>query len=220
VIKAVIKLSRLGDILPHSNPDLPIPSTVDEAVKHLASGLSVKGRGRITRLEEDAVQYLLPSMGVYVTVKFHLWGSNEELPRSCSERAGQGDLNEDQACFIILKTLWQHLRDIHKSRGAKVVPFRSVRKKSPFLLLLVLFLTFPPLLLAGQFKISRVSDGDTVKALGHDIEIKVRMVGIDAPGIFKGKREPGQPFSDKSQKYLASLILNKTVEIKGYGSIS
>jgi micrococcal nuclease len=31
-------------------------------------------------------------------------------------------------------------------------------------------------------------------------------------------REPGQPYSDKAQKYLASLVLNKTVDIKGYGS--
>lgn len=34
---------------------------------------------------------------------------------------------------------------------------------------------------AGQFKIVRVYDGVTVKAIDHDIEIKVRLIGIDAP---------------------------------------
>jgi len=34
---------------------------------------------------------------------------------------------------------------------------------------------------AGQFKVVRVYDGDTIKAVGHDIEIKVRLVGIDSP---------------------------------------
>ena len=70
---------------------------------------------------------------------------------------------------------------------------------------------------AGQFKITRVNDGDTVKAEGHDIEITVRLVGIDAPETSKKKREPGQPYSQQAKKYLADLVLNKTVDIKGYG---
>jgi len=71
--------------------------------------------------------------------------------------------------------------------------------------------------LADQFKITRVYDGDTVKAQGHDIEIIVRLVGIDAPETSRKKREPGQPYSQKAKKYLAGLVLNKTVDIKGYG---
>jgi endonuclease YncB( thermonuclease family) len=55
---------------------------------------------------------------------------------------------------------------------------------------------------AGQFKVTRVYDGDTFKATGHDIEIKVRMVGIDAPETSKRKNQPGQPFSDKAKKRL------------------
>jgi endonuclease YncB( thermonuclease family) len=34
---------------------------------------------------------------------------------------------------------------------------------------------------AGQFRVTRVYDGDTIKAEGHDIEIKVRLAGIDTP---------------------------------------
>jgi endonuclease YncB( thermonuclease family) len=79
-----------------------------------------------------------------------------------------------------------------------------------------LFLS-PTVSLAGQFKVTRVYDGDTVKAEGHDIEIKVRLVGIDTPETSKKKRQPGQPYSQKAKEYLAGLILNKTVDIKGYG---
>ena len=68
---------------------------------------------------------------------------------------------------------------------------------------------------SGQiFKVIRVYDGDTIKAVGHDIEIKVRLVGIDAPETSKGKRKPGQPFGRKAEKHLAALILNKVVDIK------
>jgi endonuclease YncB( thermonuclease family) len=86
-----------------------------------------------------------------------------------------------------------------------------------FSLLIIFFLTFPTLSLAGQFKIKRVYNGDTVKAQGHDIEIMVRLVGIDAPETSRKKGDPGQPYSQKAKKYLAGLVLNKTVDIKGYG---
>ena len=42
------------------------------------------------------------------------------------------------------------------------------------------------------------------------------MAGIDTPETSKSKRDPGQPFSQHAKKYLASLILNKVVEIKYY----
>ena len=70
---------------------------------------------------------------------------------------------------------------------------------------------------AGQFKVTRVYDGDTVKVEGHDVETKVRLVGIDAPEASRKKREPGQPFSQQATKHLARLVLNKVVDVKGYG---
>jgi endonuclease YncB( thermonuclease family) len=63
----------------------------------------------------------------------------------------------------------------------------------------------------------RVYDGDTLKAVGHDIEIKVRLAGIDSPETKKKKRAVGQPYSLNAQKFLAGMVLNKTVEIKGFG---
>ena len=89
-------------------------------------------------------------------------------------------------------------------------------KTIPFLI--VFLLTFPHLSFSGQFKVKRVHDGDTIKAEGHDIEIKVRLVGIDAPEKSKKKRDPGQPYSQQATKHLAGLILNKVVDIKGYGT--
>ena len=42
-------------------------------------------------------------------------------------------------------------------------------------------------------------------------------MGIDAPDTAKGKRNPGQPFSQRTKKHLAKMVLNKVVNIKGYG---
>jgi endonuclease YncB( thermonuclease family) len=85
------------------------------------------------------------------------------------------------------------------------------------LLLITFLLILPTLSLSAQLKVTRVYDGDTVKGKGHDIEIKVRLVGIDAPETSRKKRDPGQPYSQQAKKYLAGLILNRTVDIKGYG---
>lgn len=40
---------------------------------------------------------------------------------------------------------------------------------------------------------------------------------IDAPETAKGKGKPGQPFSQRAKKYLAKMVLNKVVNVKGYG---
>ena len=71
---------------------------------------------------------------------------------------------------------------------------------SLIILTTALLLIFPCIALAGQFKVVRVYDGDTVKAIGHDIEIKIRLVCIDAPETKKGKRKPGQPYRQKSDE--------------------
>lgn len=49
------------------------------------------------------------------------------------------------------------------------------------------------------------------------LTIKIRLVGIDAPETAKGKRKPGQPYSQKAKKYLAGMVLNKVVDVKGHG---
>ena len=56
-------------------------------------------------------------------------------------------------------------------------------------------------------------DGDTIKIQNKVTIITITHVGIDAPETSKKKGQPGQPFSKKSKKYLASLALNKVVDI-------
>jgi endonuclease YncB( thermonuclease family) len=66
-----------------------------------------------------------------------------------------------------------------------------------------------------EFKAIRIYDGDTVKAAGHGIEIKVRPMAIDAPETSRNKGGAGQPFSQRSTKHLAGMALKKVVHIQG-----
>lgn len=85
-----------------------------------------------------------------------------------------------------------------------------------FCLTLLLCLLVTPAL-AGQLKVTRVVDGDTIKLRGTAGEVTIRLVGIDAPEASHGKKEPGQPYSRQATKHLAELVLNKSVEIQDYG---
>ena len=82
---------------------------------------------------------------------------------------------------------------------------------------ITIFFILPNLCFAGQYKVTRVTDGDTINVVGNGKDEIIRLVGIDAPETSKKKRQPGQPCSQKSTKYLARLVLNKMVNIKSYG---
>jgi micrococcal nuclease len=71
---------------------------------------------------------------------------------------------------------------------------------------------------AGKFKVTHVTDGDTVHVAANGGKIKIRLVGIDAPETSKKKNQTDQPFSRKSTKYLTSLVFNKHVDLKSCGT--
>ena len=91
------------------------------------------------------------------------------------------------------------------------------RKTIRLFTILTLFIFNASLSFAGQYKVTRVIDGDTIRVISYGTKTTVRLVGIDAPEVAHSKNMPGQPFSEAAAKHLAGLVLNKTVEIKSYG---
>ena len=83
---------------------------------------------------------------------------------------------------------------------------------------ITIFIAIPAICFASQLRVVRVTDGDTIKVVNNGKSSIIRLVGIDAPETSKKKNQPGQPFSRKSTKHLANLVLNKSVEVKSYGT--
>lgn len=94
---------------------------------------------------------------------------------------------------------------------------KSIKVYMPALILVIALFVFPYFSFAGQYKCSRVVDGDTIKIANNEDQLIIRLVGIDAPELPKKKNLPGQPFCVKAKEYLANRILNKVVNIKFYG---
>jgi endonuclease YncB( thermonuclease family) len=107
------------------------------------------------------------------------------------------------------------MRRLSKEYNKMRKPIESV---FTIILLAATALAFGELSYADQFKCTRVSDGDTIKVTGSVNKITIRLVGIDAPETSRKKHEPGQPFSQKSSKYLSSLVLNKSVDVKSFST--
>lgn len=78
-------------------------------------------------------------------------------------------------------------------------------------------LLIPALSAAEAFTVRHVDDGDTIICENRDITIRVRLVGINAPEKGRNKKDADQPFSQEAKLVLEKLVLNKVVDIKGYG---
>ena len=94
----------------------------------------------------------------------------------------------------------------------------KTRTKILISIFVFILLFFAHTALDTQFMVTRVIDGDTVKARSISKEITIRLVGIDAPEASRKKNEPGQPFNRKDRDYLTDLVLNKMIEIDEYGT--
>jgi endonuclease YncB( thermonuclease family) len=55
-------------------------------------------------------------------------------------------------------------------------------------------------------KVVGISDGDTIKLVSNNKQIKVRLFGIDAP-------ERDQEFGTKSKEFLSSLVFKKEIKL-------
>ena len=66
----------------------------------------------------------------------------------------------------------------------------------------------------GQYRVTKVYDGDTVKVKGRGAQIKVRLMGIDAPELSLIRGKPGQLYAEKSKRYLTNLVQNRIVELQ------
>lgn len=94
---------------------------------------------------------------------------------------------------------------------------RSIGAVAACVVLLLILVTLKGICIAGQYQVTRVLDGDTIIVNTGKAKMTIRLAGIDAPEISHSKHQPGQPFGRQSTKYLASLVLNRDVDIKSHG---
>ncbi|MDP2638396.1 MAG: thermonuclease family protein [Candidatus Levybacteria bacterium] len=70
-----------------------------------------------------------------------------------------------------------------------------------------------PIVKEGFFKVTKVIDGDTIKALVNDKEETVRLIGVDTPEVVD-PRKPVQCFGKEASNKAKEILENKTIRLE------
>jgi hypothetical protein len=95
------------------------PETIEEAVAQLIEELPLKDKARLAGMTEGELGNLHPSLALYIKNNYGLLADNGKLLEACSQAAGIEDLDYDHAAFVIIKKLWENLKETHRLRLVK-----------------------------------------------------------------------------------------------------
>lgn len=96
-----------------------MPRSVAEAVQRLKNVLPLKDRTTMANMNAEELDHLHTGLGEYIKQKFGLYLDNDPLITSCASLSNLDRPLPDEACAVILKALWQDLRETHKLRIIK-----------------------------------------------------------------------------------------------------
>jgi hypothetical protein len=95
------------------------PQSIDQAAERLISQLPLKDKTTVANMSPDELPNLYLSLGDYIMNNFGLLSGNHKLIESCRLEADGSFQREEDAVAIIIKALWQKLRQTHKLRVVK-----------------------------------------------------------------------------------------------------
>ena len=99
---------------------LPIPpKTVDEAVEKMLNDLDLESKVKIAKMDLNNLAIIHSKLQGYLKNAFGVWHGNKELLTDCRITSGEPIRDEDEATYVILKSLWEKLREGHTLRVVK-----------------------------------------------------------------------------------------------------
>jgi hypothetical protein len=97
-----------------------LPRTVDEAVDRLIGELSLKDKTNIANMTENELMTLEFTLGTYIDNEFGIYTGNRRLIFSSKMHSGDVHMDPDAISPLIIKELWERLREGHKLRVVKI----------------------------------------------------------------------------------------------------
>ena len=180
----------------------------------LLSEMNLKALNQVARMSEDDLIDLHFTAGMSIGNNF-VYPRNDKLLQSCREVSGR------HVPSLGTDAHGHHPTIVEEVTGNPQVEGGHMNNIQRFLLpalILGLTLFVPVQLIAGEYQVTRVIDGDTIKVEDGSKKITVILLaGIDAPETSKIMNDPGQPYGQRAMKHLAILVANQTVDVKSYG---
>jgi hypothetical protein len=96
-----------------------MPKTVDEVAEDIINSLDQSDKFFFGNLKEEVLEPLGMALEVFIRQQLEIWSVNEELKQSCIQIARDEGLDESNPPKVIIKRIWQKLRETHKLRVVK-----------------------------------------------------------------------------------------------------
>ncbi|MFC1581137.1 YpsA SLOG family protein, partial [Thermodesulfobacteriota bacterium] len=96
-----------------------LPKKQEDAVEWLLEQLPLKDKVSLATMPDSELQNLNETFGEYIRRRFGLLSGNKNLLSSCSFGSRKKDLSPEDASMVIIKDLWDTLRETHKMRPVK-----------------------------------------------------------------------------------------------------
>jgi hypothetical protein len=100
-------------------PSASPPETMVAALDRLEHTMSLKDKATIANMATEELVSLHFTLGDYINTHFDLFTTNTRLLADCRKCAGRKDLSPKDAAAVIIRQLWQRLRDTCRIRIIK-----------------------------------------------------------------------------------------------------
>ena len=99
----------------------PKPTTVDQVIDEIIEDWPLKYRVTAANLTYDGLAILELGLGKYFSevLQNQSIGLNKELMEDCIKKSGKESLDEVEAATVIMKGLWERLKETHRLRVVK-----------------------------------------------------------------------------------------------------
>jgi hypothetical protein len=95
------------------------PQSINEAVEQLISQIPLKDKATVANMSANELPGLYLTLGEFIMNNFGLLSDNYKLIESCRLESDGSFQHKEDAVAIIIKALWQKLRQTHKLRVVK-----------------------------------------------------------------------------------------------------
>ena len=95
------------------------PESIEKAVAQLIDAMPLKDKAILANMTVGELAGLDASLGFYIRTHFNPGSQNQLLLDSCRKKADNPRLSDQDAAALIIRELWQHLKNTYKIRIVK-----------------------------------------------------------------------------------------------------
>ncbi len=107
------------ELLAQSLKTVVQPKTVQAAVDIIINEMQLKDRTLMANLRKEELAPLQLTLGLYIKKKLDVWSQDASLYHSCVAAAEKENLDQSNLPMVLIRMMWNKLKDTHRLRVVK-----------------------------------------------------------------------------------------------------